>query len=214
MKNKRGIAISILSLGVIFIALLFSAPSKTETQRYFEETVAIVAESFPEESNEVLSDVKPADATPIITETSDSGGEWYDVTRVVDGDTVKIMRNGKEETLRLIGMNTPETVDPRTTVECFGKEASNKAKELLSGKRVRLEFDAGEGTLDKYQRTLAYLYMENGDMFNEWMIKNGYAYEYTYDDVYKYQTEFKSAEKYARENQLGLWSPETCSGEL
>ncbi len=204
---KKQIILSVLSLGIIFLTLIFSAP-KGEKERYTDEPVA-------EESSD-LKEIFVEDTVESPTATATSGTEeaFYDITRVVDGDTVKISRNGKEETLRLIGMNTPETVDPRTTVECFGKEASNKAKELLSGKRVRLEFDEGEGALDKYQRTLAYIYTPDGVMFNEWMIRNGYAYEYTYDDAYKYQAGFKAAEKYARDNDLGLWSPKTCSGEL
>lgn len=138
---------------------------------------------------------------------------FYSIVEVVDGDTVKLNINGKEETLRLIGLDTPETLDPRKPVQCFGKEASNKAKELLSGKKVRLEKDSTQGELDKYGRTLAYIYREDGLFYNEFMIKAGYAHEYTYGTPYKYQAQFKADEKYARENQLGLWSPSTCNGD-
>lgn len=206
---KKRLVLAILSLGAVFIALVFSA-SPDKPDRYFDkEKGDIVSSPTPD-----IEDVKEIPLPEAGTDDSIEEEDFFDVVRVVDGDTVKINRNGKEETLRLIGMNTPETVDPRTTVECFGKEASDKAKESLTSKRVKLEFDEGEGVLDKYQRTLAYIYTEDGVMFNEWMIKNGYAYEYTYDDAYKYQTEFKSAERYARDNELGLWNPKTCSGEL
>lgn len=202
----KSIFLSIISLGAIFVALVIFAPEESY-DRYdnnVSETEApLIEEVFTDNNVSTVSAEEPG--------AKDE--EFYDVIRVVDGDTVRISRNDKEETLRLIGMNTPETVDPRTTVECFGKEASNKAKELLSGKRVRLEFDEGQGMLDKYQRTLVYIYTEDGVMFNEWMIKNGYAYEYTYDEAYKYQAEFKAAEKYARENEMGLWSSKTCSGK-
>ena len=67
-------------------------------------------------------------------------------------------------------------------------------------------------TRDKYNRLLGYLFLEDGLFFNKWMIENGYAYEYTYNDSYKYQEEFKNAENYARDNQLGLWNPDTCDG--
>lgn len=138
---------------------------------------------------------------------------YYSVTSVVDGDTIKININGTTTTLRLIGMDTPETLDPRKPVQCFGKEASNKAKELLSGKKVRIEKDSTQGELDKYGRTLAYVYREDGLFYNKYMIEQGYAHEYTYNLPYKYQSEFKAAEKSARENQLGLWSPSTCAGD-
>lgn len=145
--------------------------------------------------------------------SSDSSGPLYAVASVTDGDTFKININGKNETVRAIGMDTPETVDPRKPVQCFGKEASNKAKELLSGKKVRLETDPTQGETDKYGRRLAYIYTEGGIFYNKYMIEQGYAHEYTYDIPYKYQAEFKAAQKSARENQRGLWSPSTCNGD-
>lgn len=138
---------------------------------------------------------------------------YYSVVDVVDGDTIKININGTQTTLRLIGIDTPETVDPRKPVQCFGREASNKAKELLSGKKVRIEKDPTQGELDKYGRTLAYVYRDDGLFYNKYIIEQGYAHEYTYNTPYKYQSEFKAAEKSARENQLGLWSPTTCNGD-
>jgi micrococcal nuclease len=138
---------------------------------------------------------------------------FYSVTQVVDGDTVKISMDGKEETLRLIGLDTPETVDPRKPVQCFGKEASNKAKELLSDKKVRIEKDASQGDVDKYGRMLAYIYREDGLFYNKYMIEQGYAHEYTYNTPYNYQKEFKTAQTNAQNSQLGLWSPTTCNGD-
>ncbi|MFA6408046.1 MAG: thermonuclease family protein [Candidatus Paceibacterota bacterium] len=139
--------------------------------------------------------------------------QYYAVTSVVDGDTIKVNINGTVETLRLIGMDTPETVDPRKPVQCFGKEASNKAKELLVGTKVRLEKDSTQGELDKYGRTLAYVHREDGLFYNKYMIEQGYAHEYTYNTPYKYQTEFRAAQKSAQENLRGLWSPSTCNGD-
>ena len=138
---------------------------------------------------------------------------YYSVVEVVDGDTIKINISGTKTTLRLIGIDTPETKDPRKPVQCFGQEASNKAKELLSSKKVRIEKDSTQGEIDKYGRMLAYVYRDDGLFYNKYMIEHGYAHEYTYNIPYKYQVEFKVAEKYARENQLGLWSPTTCNGD-
>lgn len=137
----------------------------------------------------------------------------YAVVSVVDGDTIKLSMDGTTQTIRLIGMDTPETVDPRKPVQCFGKEASNKAKELLTGRSVRIEMDASQGTLDKYGRTLGYIFRDDGLFYNKYMIEQGFAHEYTYNIPYKYQSDFKAAEKSARENQRGLWSTDTCNGD-
>ena len=101
----------------------------------------------------------------------------YAVAKVIDGDTISIIKEGTTVTLRLIGLDTPETVDPRKPVQCFGKAASDKAKELLTGKMVRLEFDASQGLLDKYGRTLAYVFLVDGTFFNEYTIAEGYGHE-------------------------------------
>jgi len=138
----------------------------------------------------------------------------YNVTKVVDGDTVEVEVEGKREVLRLIGINTPETVDPRKSVECFGKEASAKSKEILEGKKVSLEADPTQGELDKYNRLLRYIFLEDGRNFNKMMIEEGYAYEYTYNIPYKYQTDFKNAQQQARDNKRGLWAENTCNGNL
>jgi micrococcal nuclease len=132
------------------------------------------------------------------------------VVRIVDGDTVIVQINDKKETVRLIGLDTPEIIDPRKPVECFGKESSDEAKRILAEKSVRLKTDPSQATRDKYHRLLAYLFLEDGINFNELMIKNGYGYEYTYDVPYAYQKEFKQAEKYARENKRGLWAEGVC----
>jgi micrococcal nuclease len=136
--------------------------------------------------------------------------DGYPVVKVVDGDTVRILTDGHEETIRLIGINTPETVDPRRPVQCFGKEASEKAKEILSDTRVFLEDDPTQGDRDKYGRLLRYVLLPDGTNFNRKMIEWGYAYEYTYDVPYRYQAEFKEAERHAREEKAGLWSAEAC----
>jgi micrococcal nuclease len=137
----------------------------------------------------------------------------YSVVKVIDGDTVNVNINGTTETVRLIGINTPETVDPRKPVECFGVEASNRAKELLTGKKVILEADSTQGERDKYQRLLRYIWLEDGTFFNKKMISDGYANEYTYNMPYKYQVEFKKAEAEAKALKKGLWADDACLEE-
>ncbi len=134
----------------------------------------------------------------------------FSVVRIIDGDTIVVNINGKDETIRLIGINAPETVDPRKAVECFGKEASNKAKELLDKKVVYLEKDSTQGDTDKYGRLLRYVFLEDGTNFNKIMIADGYVYEYTYNLPYKYQSEFKQAETEARKAKKGLWADDAC----
>ncbi len=137
------------------------------------------------------------------------------VTKVTDGDTIHVLtsimsssspQSGEKTayTVRLIGMNTPETVDPRKEVECFGREATARAKEILDGKIIKLELDPTQQKFDKYGRLLAYVYIEDV-LFNEYMIENGYAYEYTYDSPYAYQAEFKNVQSEAQTAKRGLW---------
>lgn len=149
-----------------------------------------------------------------IRETRDNQPkDTYSVKNVIDGDTIEIERYGKAEKVRMIGIDTPETLDPRKPVQCFGKEASDKSKDLLSGGRVRLEFDPIVGQKDKYNRLLAYVW-SNNELVNLKLIKEGYASEYTYrSQAYKYQNEFKNAQTVAKESSVGLWSPQTCNGK-
>ena len=138
--------------------------------------------------------------------------DTYFVAKVVDGDTVDIFKGGKTVRLRLIGLDTPETVDPRKPVQCFGKIASDRAKELLTDTWVRIETDPSQGTLDKYGRTLAYIFFADGTSYEKYMIANGYGHEYTYDLPYKYQKEFKAAQVQAQTEKKGFWADDTCAG--
>jgi micrococcal nuclease len=134
----------------------------------------------------------------------------YTVTRIVDGDTIVVHIDGKDESLRLIGVDTPEINDSRTGVQCFGKEASEYTKSILTGKKVRIEKDATQGERDKYKRLLAYVFREDGLSVNKSLVEEGFAHEYTYDTPYKYQSQFKAAEVRAREEERGLWAPDAC----
>lgn len=140
------------------------------------------------------------------TSSNPSASETYIVTKVVDGDTIDALINGKDTRIRFIGIDTPETVDPRRPVQCFGVEASNHVKELLTGKSVTLETDPSVSNQDKYGRLLRYVILPDGSNLNHRLIAEGYAHEYTYKDTpYTYQNLFKSAELAAQQNKLGLW---------
>lgn len=132
-------------------------------------------------------------------EQQEQSEEIFLVTRVIDGDTIEL-ENG--EKVRYIGIDTPETVDPSRPVGCFGKEASNKNKELVENKRVRLERDVSDK--DRYGRLLRYVYV--GDLFvNLELVKQGYATSYTYPPDVEYQDQFVAAQKEARDAERGLW---------
>jgi micrococcal nuclease len=137
---------------------------------------------------------------------------YYSVVRVIDGDTVIVWKNDEDTTVRLLGMDTPETVDPRKPVECFGPQASAEGKHLLTDTDVRLVPDPSQDEYDQYGRMLAYLYLPDGTFYNEFMIANGYAHEYTFKKAYQFQKQFKAAQASAKVAQLGLWSPTTCNG--
>ncbi len=140
-------------------------------------------------------------------------GTSYRIAKVIDGDTAEINISGQNRRVRFIGMDTPEVVDPRKTVQCFGREASNRAHQLLDGQMVSLEYDNNVGEQDKYGRILAYVVLPDGTNYNKKMIADGYAHEYTYSNqFYKYQSEFKDAQTSAQLAQLGLWSLNTCGG--
>lgn len=128
---------------IILILIIFGLPTVFDSQTKTEEKEI--------KSNASVSDVG--------VETEYSG--LYKVIKVVDGDTLSIDKDGEKKTIRLIGIDTPETVHPTKPVQCFGIEASNKAKELLTDKKVRLEFDDTQGEQDRYGRLLAYVFLED-----------------------------------------------------
>lgn len=135
------------------------------------------------------------------------------VVKVVDGDTVDVALGNRTERIRLIGIDTPELFDSRRPVQCFGKEAAAKARELLDGKTVWLEPDPSQSIRDRYDRLLHYIWLPDGRLFNLVMVVEGYAHEYTYGLPYKYQREFRVAQRHARDQELGLWSPRTCAAD-
>jgi len=137
--------------------------------------------------------------------------ETAKVLKVVDGDTIKVLMNNKEETVRLIGIDSPEVLDERKPVQCFGKEASDKAKEILTGKTIVLESDPTQEDKDEYGRLLRYVFLDDLN-FNKFMVSEGYAREYTFKGKsYKQQLEFEDMEGRALESKKGLWADNACN---
>jgi micrococcal nuclease len=139
------------------------------------------------------------------------------VKKVIDGDTLKVNYKGMEENVRLIGIDAPESGPNKKakndaqrsgkdlkTITAMGKEATNYVKSLVKpGDTVKIEFDVQKR--DKYGRLLAYVYLSNGEMLNEEIVKDGYAYLMTIPPNVKYQERFLKAYREARESRRGLW---------
>lgn len=136
--------------------------------------------------------------------TQNFNEDKYKVVRVVDGDTLIVQIDDKEERVRLIGVDTPESVHPDASknVEA-GKVASEFTKSRLEGEYIELEFDVQER--DKYGRLLAYVW-HNGEMFNKVLLREGYAQVATFPPNVKYVEEFTQLEREAREAKRGLWA--------
>lgn len=130
------------------------------------------------------------------------------VLHAVDGDTIKISIDGREDTVRLIGVDTPETVHPNKPVEFFGREASAFTHRMADGKTVRLEFDQASAATkhrDRYGRLLAYVFLPDGTLLNSEIIRQGYGHAYTKYPFSRKQ-EFVAIEREARAERRGLWA--------
>ena len=139
------------------------------------------------------------------------GAEGYEVVRVIDGDTIVVAPNpfppsARGDHIRLLGVDTPESVDPTKPVERFGLEAVAFTRRLCEGRRVRLEFEPGN-TQDRYGRTVAYVFLEDGTLVNAEIIRQGYGYAYTRFPFARME-EFRALEAEARAARRGLWAEE------
>ena len=126
------------------------------------------------------------------------------VVSIDDGDTIRVQQGSAVETVRFIGMDTPEVKDPRKPVQCYGEQASNETKSLLTGKSVRLVADSIGDNRDKYHRLLRYVYLPDGTFVNELLVKKGYAFAYIVFPFDK-MDQFKQDEAQAHAAGEGLW---------
>lgn len=124
------------------------------------------------------------------------------VTRVVDGDTVEARFRGRSLDVRLIGIDTPESVAPGQPVGCFAIAASRYTTRRLEGERVRLEFDVER--IDPFGRTLAYVWLGD-ELFNETLVREGYAFVSTFPPNVRYVDRFQAAQREARAGERGVW---------
>ncbi len=147
---------------------------------------------------------------PVAKKVVESQPGLYQVTSFADGDTFTVDMNGTKEKVRLIGVDTPETHDPRKSVQCFGQAASSFTKNLIGQNRVRLAADPTNTDRDRYNRLLRYAYLPDGRLVNAEIIKQGYGFAYVYFPFEKLD-EFRAYEKEARQKNLGLWGECTPS---
>ena len=182
------IAIFLLGVGLILISVV--------------QTKSLPAQHQPATS--VIEQVESAktqnDQANLPGSTQSLNLQSVKVTKVIDGDTIEI-EGGQR--VRYIGIDTPETVHPQKGVECFGREASAKNRELVEGKFVNLEKDVSE--TDKYGRLLRYIYI-NDILVNDYLVRQGYAYSSSYPPDIKYQIQFLDAQQDAQQSGMGLWS--------
>lgn len=179
-------------------------------------TVALVSigcamstdDGAPGRSPDVATTATPSTAAAAVTMAELPDGYDATVERVVDGDTI-VLRGG--ERVRLIGIDTPETKDPRRGVQCFGKEASRRTSTLLpAGEKVRLVYDVERH--DRYDRTLAYVYRAGDGLFvNAALVRDGYASAYTYPPNVAHADELVALQREARDANRGLWG--ACEGD-
>ena len=161
----------------------------------------------------------PTDAEPSLPSSFPpidvAGGRPATVIRVVDGDTLHARLDGKDEKVRIIGMDSPETSKPDTPVECFAKEATAEAKKLLRpGDAITLQPDPTQDQRDRFGRLLAHVVLADGSLFAETMIRHGWAVHDVYDGVPSiYADRLQAAQDAAKADQAGLWSPATCNGD-
>lgn len=188
------------------------AKTRTRTRTATRTSTRVPTRTFTPTPTHTATSTPSATTNAITTKPSDA--QAVQVERVIDGDTVDVRLNNQTVRLRLIGIDTPESVDPRKPVQCYGIEASNYTKSLLLNQTVYLERDASQGEYDIYDRLLVYIWIDDTTLFNHKIIADGYAFEYTYRLPYRYQSMFKAAQQTARSTSTGLWSPATCNGDV
>ncbi|MDF1496549.1 MAG: thermonuclease family protein [Patescibacteria group bacterium] len=172
-------------------------------------------ENSPEASSQISPTSTQINKTSETSATNNEAGDTNAlVVSIADGDTLTAIMDsepGTEVKVRFLGVNTPETVDPRRPVECFGKEASEFTKSLLSNQRIKLEADPEADEIDKYGRLLRNIYLADGTDVNAELVKQGYAYAYvSFPQNAERKAYLRSLESEAKANLRGLWNPETC----
>jgi micrococcal nuclease len=211
-----------LALGLTLVALTGGLSPRPEqaidctghdsqiwAQSVFESNPTRYIALDPDGNGLACEELPPGAAPAWWTHDVPAGAESTQLTRVVDGDTIRVTLGGIEEPVRLILIDTPETSDPNNPPECHGQEATAYLEWLLSlGGTLYLETDVSDR--DQFGRLLRYAWLDFGDgevyLVNEVMARSGYAAESTFPPDVKYEEEIREAARFAREHGYGLWS--------
>ena len=168
--------------------------------------LGLITSIFFPQQNSQNSKIAPT-VSPMIRSARELQPGFYRVAKVIDGDTIELDTKQK---VRYIGIDTPETKHPQKGVECFGKEAYEKNKELVEGKTVQLMKDVSE--VDKYGRLLRYVYVMPPEasmsatlFINQYLVQEGYAHAATFPPDVTYSEQFRTLETEARSQNKGLW---------
>jgi micrococcal nuclease len=129
----------------------------------------------------------------------------YSVVRVADGDTITVNYNGKNERVRLIGIDSPELNVETNNPECFARESAAFAKDRMAGQRVGLVFDDSQGKRDRFDRLLAHIILPGGENYQQLALANGYANYFRYNKPFLFDDAYKQAENLAKQKNRGLW---------
>ena len=207
-----------LSVMTAFLLIMVCSGCSTETRQPVTETSA-VAEKAAETQKIITSNQeigrRETDYIPVhhqgeYSYPDLSGKDSAVITKVTDGDTYHVELDGEEIKVRLIGVDTPESVAPesyRKENTAEGSKVSELVKEKISiGDTVYLEYDTSEA--DRYGRRLAYVYFADGTMVQDWLLSNGYATVYTLEPDTKYAEHFEELESQAKEQEVGIWNEE------
>ncbi|HTE58327.1 MAG TPA: thermonuclease family protein [Verrucomicrobiae bacterium] len=173
---------------------------KRTQRRLFKLLIALVILGLGYVANSRQIQVQPP---PQIASTVSPG--YYRVVSFSDGDTIVVDMDGTSEHIRMIGVDTPETKDPRKPVQCFGQAASDFTKQLIGIQPVRLESDPLSTNRDRYNRLLRYVYLPDGRLVEAEIIRQGYGFAYTSFPFTK-ADEFTTYQREAREQNRGLWT--------
>ena len=226
--------VSVAVLGVTGCGSLDSSPSPSDasttssTETPTDETSPTndAPSSTPTTSEQSRETVAPTDASSNPSRTSSAegtdgdrrgigagagAGPLYDVVGISDGDTIKVRINGVKESIRIIGLDTPETRKPNAPVQCFGKEASSNMQSLVQSKQVQLEADPSQGERDRYGRLLRHVFVNGSTNVALAQIEGGFGKEYTYDGPYAHRLEYLAAMNRAKTAKRGTWGP-PCNG--
>lgn len=202
-KKPSGLIVSLLIVVITLSVWIFDIPLSTKEKNLLIDSITSqVVISSPEVSSPESassSASEPPISQSASTSTTSSALQSYTITRIIDGDTVELDTG---ETVRYIGIDTPETRDPRRGVECYGPEASKKNQELVLNREVKLEKDVSE--TDRYGRLLRYVYLD-GQLINETLVREGFALAADFPPDVKYSKNFHTAQNLAQQEEKGLW---------